>query len=286
MRSRRRLAVWIAALMLLAVALGGTILASMATTRALFAESEVDAITLVDEHATYAEETATFALGCFWGADALFGALPGVVRTVVGYAGGTREDPTYYDIGDHAEAVQVIFHPLVISYEELLTSFWSGHDACSRPLNRQYRSMILVHSEQQREQAEASYRAQAEASGLTPTTSIALASGFTRAEDYHQKFRVQSEPELARLLLVRFKAFDAFGDSTLTARVNGVLGREAAIDQVEGELVALGLSDIELQLVRKAIGAMCEPPQAELFDATWRAEQTEATPVSCPLPDA
>jgi len=287
MRRRRRLSTWGTALTFLALALGALILGTAGSTRELLTESEGDSITNVDESAIYAEETATFALGCFWGADALFGALPGVVRTTVGYAGGTHTNPTYYDIGDHAEAVQVVFYPLVLAYEDLLATFWFGHDACSRPLNPQYRSLLLVHSERQRQQAEASYEAQIEVSGSRPTTVILPLADFTRAEDYHQKFRVQSEPALTELLLARFDTFDAFVDSTLVARVNGVLGREAAIDQVEGELSALGLSDEGIRLLRKAVGATCEPPQAEAFDPTWRAEQDAGgPPASCPLPEA
>ena len=61
-----------------------------------------------------ATDTATFGLGCFWGPDARFGAMEGVVRTRVGYAGGTTPEPTYHDLGDHTEAVQVEYDPTVI----------------------------------------------------------------------------------------------------------------------------------------------------------------------------
>lgn len=64
-------------------------------------------------------ETAAFALGCFWGAEAQFGCLPGIVYTRVGYAGGTKENPTYHNLGDHTETVQVVYDPSEISYEEL-----------------------------------------------------------------------------------------------------------------------------------------------------------------------
>lgn len=285
MRRRQRFEAWTAALLFLAVALSGMILVALASTSTVVAGSEGNAMMKVDERVAHGEETATFALGCFWGADAVFGALPGVARTTVGYAGGTRENPTYYDIGDHAEAVQVVFDPLVISYEELLAVFWSSHDARREPLNSQYRSLILVHSDAQQRWAEASYETQGEAAGHPLTTGILLFTDFTRAENYHQKFHVQSEPALAGLLLARFGTFDAFVDSTLVARVNGVLGREAAIDQAESELAALGLSDTELQLVRNAIGATCEPPQVESFDSTWRAEGAPK-PTSRPLPSA
>ena len=80
-----------------------------------------DAIREYDERAPrYGTETATFALGCFWGPDVTFGAVEGVVRTRVGYAGGTTADPTYRDIGDHSEALQVDYDPDAVSFDELV----------------------------------------------------------------------------------------------------------------------------------------------------------------------
>ncbi|MFB6190699.1 MAG: peptide-methionine (S)-S-oxide reductase, partial [Candidatus Nanohaloarchaea archaeon] len=73
-------------------------------------------------------EKAAFGMGCFWGPDALFGSLEGVVRTRVGYAGGEKKDPTYKDLGNHTETVLVEYDPERIGYEDLLDVFWENHD--------------------------------------------------------------------------------------------------------------------------------------------------------------
>lgn len=144
-------------------------------------------------------ETATLAGGCFWCIEAVFRRLRGVESVVSGYSGGTVVDPTYQEVcaGDtgHAEAVQIVFDPQVITFAELLEVFWRIHDPTT--LNRQggdygsqYRSAIFVHNEQQRQVAETS-RQQADASGLWPdpiVTEIIAAGPFHVAERYHQDY--------------------------------------------------------------------------------------------------
>ena len=107
------------------------------------------------------EEKATFAAGCFWGVEAMFRRLEGVTATRVGYTGGTKVNPTYRDVcghrTGHAEAVEVVFDPAVISYEDLLAAFWSGHNPATRNrqglnIGSQYRSAIFTHSPSRRPQ--------------------------------------------------------------------------------------------------------------------------------------
>ena len=143
-------------------------------------------------------ETATFAAGCFWGVEATFQRIEGVVSTEVGYTGGTRDEPTYEEVCSdttgHAEAVRVTFDPGHVSYEELLQVFWANHDPTS--LNSQgpdhgsqYRSAIFFHSEAQREAAGRS-RAALQASERMErpvVTEICAAGTFYRAEEYHQR---------------------------------------------------------------------------------------------------
>lgn len=144
-------------------------------------------------------EKATFAAGCFWGVEAAFAEVPGVVATTVGYIGGTVSDPTYEQVctgrTGHAEAVQVVFDPAKVSYAELLNVFWKCHDPTS--LNRQgpdvgsqYRSAVFHHNEEQRAAAEASKEAQARSRRFTSpiVTEITPASTFHRAEEYHQQY--------------------------------------------------------------------------------------------------
>jgi peptide-methionine (S)-S-oxide reductase len=145
-------------------------------------------------------ERATFGAGCFWGVEVAFRNVPGVLDTAVGYEGGTLANPTYEDVCSkttgHAEVVQVEFDPDEVSYDELLDVFWDVHDPTQ--VNRQgpdvgsnYRSVIFFHSPEQQEQALAS-KARAQARFDRPiATEIAPASGFWRAEEYHQQYLVK-----------------------------------------------------------------------------------------------
>ncbi|MGB9587454.1 MAG: peptide-methionine (S)-S-oxide reductase MsrA [Armatimonadota bacterium] len=142
-------------------------------------------------------ERATFAAGCFWGVEAAFRKVKGVVRTEVGYTGGITENPTYEDVctgkTGHAEAVQVEYDPSEVSYEELLDVFWSIHDPTTRnqqgvDIGSQYRSAIFYHTAEQRHLAvESKKRLQESGKFDRPiVTEIVPASTFWRAEEYHQ----------------------------------------------------------------------------------------------------
>jgi len=140
-------------------------------------------------------ETATFALGCFWGPDARFGALDGVVRTRVGYAGGTTPDPTYHDLGDHTEALQVDFDPERRSVESLLDLAFRGHDHTRQPSARQYQHIVFASTAAQAD-AIAAYL---DGRGLTRegiATRIEQLSEFHLAEAYHQKHSLRGRQAL------------------------------------------------------------------------------------------
>jgi peptide-methionine (S)-S-oxide reductase len=145
------------------------------------------------------QEKATFAAGCFWGVEAAFRQMPGVIDTMVGYTGGHFPNPTYKDVctdkTGHAEAVEVIYDPEQISYDDLLSVFWEIHDPTS--LNRQgpdvgtqYRSAIFYHNKEQEEKAKRS-KENLEKSGKFKkpiVTEIVPAGVFYRAEEYHQRY--------------------------------------------------------------------------------------------------
>ncbi|HXQ95315.1 MAG TPA: peptide-methionine (S)-S-oxide reductase MsrA [Candidatus Acidoferrales bacterium] len=146
-------------------------------------------------------DVATFALGCFWGAERLFWLTPGVLVTAVGYAGGFTPNPTYDEVCSgrtgHAETVRVVFDPRLVSYGDLLRAFWESHDPTQgsrqgNDVGTQYRSAIYVHSEAQRREAEASRDAYARvltAAGYGAiTTEIDDAPEFYFAEGYHQQY--------------------------------------------------------------------------------------------------
>jgi len=144
-------------------------------------------------------EQATFAAGCFWGVEAAFRQLKGVVATTVGYTGGTLKNPSYQDVctdkTGHAEVVQVEYDPSQVSYDDLLSVFWANHDPTQ--LNRQgpdfgtqYRSAIFFHDAQQEAAARAS-KEKLESSGQYKrpiVTQIVPAAEFYRAEEYHQQY--------------------------------------------------------------------------------------------------
>ncbi|MDE2798404.1 MAG: peptide-methionine (S)-S-oxide reductase MsrA [Gemmatimonadota bacterium] len=148
-------------------------------------------------------ETATLGGGCFWCVEAIYQDVIGVHKVVSGYAGGEVENPTYQEVCSgttgHAEVVQIVFDPTVISFEEILFIFWRTHDPTT--LNRQgndvgtqYRSVIYYHDEQQKEIAEQSI-AETEASDLWPdpiVTEIAPLPIFYEGEAYHQNYFVEN----------------------------------------------------------------------------------------------
>ena len=148
-------------------------------------------------------EMATFGGGCFWCTEAVFQEVKGVHSVVSGYAGGTVEHPTYYQIctgtTGHAEVIQITFDAEVISYAEILEVFWRTHDPTT--LNRQgadagpqYRSVIFYHNDQQHAIAEQVKR-DLEASGMWRrpiVTEIVPLTNFYAAEDYHQDYYQQN----------------------------------------------------------------------------------------------
>ena len=145
-------------------------------------------------------QTATFAAGCFWGVEGAFRQVKGVTSVTVGYTGGATKNPTYEQVcthlTGHAEAVEVVFDPGQVSFDDLLNVFWKIHDPTQ--LNRQgpdtgaqYRSAIFYHSPEQAAAARASLeklQKSAKFGKLKIVTQIVPATDFYRAEDYHQNY--------------------------------------------------------------------------------------------------
>ena len=145
-------------------------------------------------------EKATFGAGCFWGVEAAFARLPGVLSTAVGFEGGTTDRPTYRDVctdqTGHAEVVELDFDPEKVSYNELLDAFFDLHDPTT--MNRQgpdwgtqYRSVVFYHSPEQEQAARTKIEQLTAAGRYKPkriVTQVVPAQTFWRAEDYHQRY--------------------------------------------------------------------------------------------------
>ena len=145
-------------------------------------------------------EKATFGAGCFWGVEAIFRQVKGVISTTVGYAGGSTENPTYEevcaDLTGHAEVVEIEYDPAQVSYQDLLEVFWQNHNPTTYnrqgpDIGAQYRSVIFYHNEFQKEEAQ-TYKAvlqQTEKYQNQPiVTTILPATIFYKAEEYHQQY--------------------------------------------------------------------------------------------------
>jgi methionine-S-sulfoxide reductase len=165
-----------------------------------------------------------------------------VVRTRVGYAGGTKEDPNYQNLGDHTESIQVDFDPSVIAYDTLLKVFWDSHAPNSKTWSVQYMPILFYHDEAQKKLAEASKERVAQTTKKEAHTEIRPAGTFYRAEDYHQKYRLRARKELMRELKAMLPTEKAFTDSTAAARINGYLGGYGTADDLLKELPGFGLS--------------------------------------------
>ncbi len=165
-----------------------------------------------------------------------------MVRTRVGYAGGEKANPTYYNLGDHSETIQIDYDPAQITYAELLEVFWSSHNPITPSFRRQYASFIFYHNEEQKRLAEESKTREEARRGLELYTDIVPFATFYWAEGYHQKYMLQNTPTFAREYDAIFAREDDFVNSTATARVNGYLGNHGDLAQLQTELDGLGLS--------------------------------------------
>jgi peptide-methionine (S)-S-oxide reductase len=144
---------------------------------------------------------ATFAGGCFWCVEADFDKVAGVISTTSGYTGGRTANPSYEEVSrggtGHAEAVEIVYDPVKVSYEKLLDVFWHNIDPLAKDRQfcdhgDQYRSAIFYHDEKQRSLAEASKAAVQARFKQTIATEIKAAGPFYKAEEYHQDYYLKN----------------------------------------------------------------------------------------------
>jgi peptide-methionine (S)-S-oxide reductase len=174
--------------------------------------------------------------------EARFGVLSGVIRTRVGYSGGTKEHPTYRSLGDHTETVEVDYDPTQISYGDLLKVFWASHHPGSAAWSRQYMNVIFYHNDEQKRLAEESKAQVAAQTGKPVQTVILPFTGFTLAEDYHQKYYLRQTPALVQELSRYYPDPGDLVNSRAAARLNGYVAGYGSPAQLKEELPGLGLS--------------------------------------------
>ena len=178
-----------------------------------------------------------------------------MVRTRVGYAGGQAASPTYRNIGDHTETVEIDFDPNLISYQQLLDIFWNSHEPTRRSRPGQYMKAVFYQNEQQRTLAIASKAAVEERIGRPVRTEIVPVRTFTLAEDYHQKFTLKGHKGLGKEMMRIYPRPQDLVDSTAAARLNGYVGGHGSKAQLLTEIESLGLSgeaeQVLVEMVRR-----------------------------------
>jgi peptide-methionine (S)-S-oxide reductase len=172
-----------------------------------------------------------------------------VVRTRVGYSGGTTSDPTYHRLGDHSETTEIDYDPRVLAYEDLVAVFLASHSPTHPAYSTQYRSAVFYRTDEERAiAAGAIERAQASLGRIF--TDVEAFTAFWRAEDYHQKYRLRAHRDLMAEFRAMFPADHDFVDSTAAARINGWLEGCGDRAQIERELPKSGLSQAAQDEVR------------------------------------
>ncbi|WP_157265675.1 peptide-methionine (S)-S-oxide reductase MsrA [Paenibacillus sp. FJAT-27812] len=195
---------------------------------------------------------ATLGMGCFWSPEALFGHLPGVVRTRVGYAGGTAADPTYRQMGDHSETIQIAFDSEIVSFEEILEVFWDNHnpDNINDYKGRQYRSILFYTDAQQIETIRRVLKKRTVHGVPEPITEIAPFAKFYPAEDRHQKYYLKRYPDAMEKLSEWYPTQEELIDSTLAARLNGLAKGYTNLERIVNEIERWQLqADVQKRMV-------------------------------------
>ena len=189
----------------------------------------------------------------------------GHIQAVFYGSGGTTPDPTYENIGDHSEAIEIEFDPARIGYGDLLAVFWQAHDPAYRSVSRQYRTAVFWQGDAQHRLAELSRARAAGGTGRDVATALEPLRGFTPAEDYHQKYYLRSVKPVAAAFRRHYPVERDFVASTAAARVNGYVGGHGGPERLAAEIDGLGL-------------------EGEAREALVRIVRQKHPSASCPLP--
>lgn len=202
-------------------------------------------------------ETVTFGMGCFWGPEARFGSLPGVFRTRVGFTGGTTESPTYRKMGDHTETVQIDFDPGIISFEKVLQQFWRNHyPNRDEYKGRQYISLLRYQSDAQAEAIKRVKKEMEAELGEQIETEIDAYTGFTLAEERHQKYYLKRYPKVLAQLEAVYPDPQLLLDSTLAARLNGFVKGFGTKEGLRQEILGWPIDETSRQVLAEKFMAL------------------------------
>ena len=159
----------------------------------------------------------------------------------MGYAGGTKKNPTYQALGDHTESIQVDYDPTVISYKKMLEVFWDSHAPATPSWSLQYMTAIFFHDNEQKRLALISMD-RVKSGNKKFYTKIFPLTEFYPAENYHQKYRLRSDRDLMRDFNAMYPLQEDFMNSTAAARINGYLYGYGSMQDLKKELPSFGLS--------------------------------------------
>lgn len=176
-----------------------------------------------------------------------------MLRTRVGYAGGTKQNPVYENLGDHSETIEITYDPRQISYAELLDVFWQSHEPTIQSFSRQYMSIIFFHNEDQRKLASMTKVRQEALRKREVHTTVVPAGIFWPAEDYHQKYYLRNMPSLMREFNALYPSSADFVNSTAAAKVNGFLGGNGKISELKGALEDSKISPEVIERILKEL---------------------------------
>ena len=161
----------------------------------------------------------------------------------MGYAGGEKINPTYYNLGKYSETIQIEYDPVKISYTELLHHFWDNHNYRLKSASRQYMSIIFYHNPKQKELAIQSLEEQEMRFNTKIVTEIIPFKNYYLAENYHQKFRLQQFKELKEHYTEIYPDFADLINSTAVARINGFIGGYGTCEQLKKEIDTYELTE-------------------------------------------
>ena len=207
-------------------------------------------------------DTITFGMGCFWGPEARFGYLPGVVKTRVGYAGGKEGQPTSKNTLDFTEVLQIQYDPELLSLDQILTQFFDQHNTTRAPYSIKYRSVLFYQNEEQKEKLSQKVKEMQRKNGVI-YTAVEPLEQFYEEVTRHQKYYFQRWKTVYQKWCELYRWEDSLVESTLAARLNGLSRGCGTLEEIQREFQDPSLEPLwfvireELKEKREQTGDTC-----------------------------